>query len=101
MPSNLKDMRKLAINDEDDAIVGLDRWLEVVGRVLSCNGIPSLASKSEGGREGRGDVKRRPVPSSQGSLQLVEVLETAQFPRAIERFINQKAAVVGGPHVSG
>ena len=34
-------------------------------------------------------------------FNLVEVFETAQLPRAIERFINQKAAVVGGPHISG
>ena len=34
-------------------------------------------------------------------LNLVEVFETARLPRAIERFIDQKAAVVGGPHISG
>jgi hypothetical protein len=34
-------------------------------------------------------------------LNFVEVFETAKFPRAIRRFINQQAAVVSGPHVSG
>ena len=34
-------------------------------------------------------------------LNLVEVFETVKFPRAIGRFINQQAAVVSGPHVSG
>jgi len=34
-------------------------------------------------------------------LNLVEVFETVNFTRAIGRFINQQAAVVSGPHVSG
>jgi hypothetical protein len=34
-------------------------------------------------------------------LNLVEIFETVKFPRAIGRFINQQAAVVSGPHVSG
>ena len=34
-------------------------------------------------------------------FNLVEVLETARLPRAIERFIDEKTAVIGGPHISG
>jgi hypothetical protein len=34
-------------------------------------------------------------------LNVVEVFETVKFPRAIGRFINQQAAVVSGPRVSG
>ena len=32
-------------------------------------------------------------------FNLAELLENAQLPRAIERFINQKAAIVGGPYI--
>jgi hypothetical protein len=34
-------------------------------------------------------------------FNLVEVFEASELPRAIERFINQIAAVVRGPHLSG
>jgi hypothetical protein len=33
-------------------------------------------------------------PLRKEAFNLVEVLETAQLPRAMERFINQKAAIV-------
>ena len=32
-------------------------------------------------------------------FNLAELLENVQLPRAIERFINQKAAIVGGPYI--
>jgi hypothetical protein len=32
-------------------------------------------------------------------FNLVELLGNTQLPRAIERFINQKAAIIGGPYI--
>jgi hypothetical protein len=76
-----KEARKLALEDEDlKPLLGLDRRFEIVGRAFSSAGL---------------------FPLHKEVLNLVEVFETARLPRAIERFINQKAAVVGGPHISG
>jgi hypothetical protein len=74
--------------------VGLDRWLEVVGQRFTFQRHP-FARIEIGGKAGdAGDVKRQPVPSSQGSLQLGRGFGNGATPRAMERFINQKAAIV-------
>ena len=65
-----KNIRLLALDDEDlRPFVGLDRWLGIVGRALSSNGIPRRA-----GGETRG-MSKRPDCSlfTRKSLNLVEV----------------------------
>jgi hypothetical protein len=52
--------------------MGLDSWLGIAGRAFRCRTVPS-----------------------KGSLQLDRGLRNSETPRAIGRFINWKAAVVG------
>jgi tetratricopeptide (TPR) repeat protein len=75
-----KDVRGLALHDED----------------LKPCGIGSAVWNSRQGFSSSGLF-----PLHKEVLNLVEVFETAKVPRAIGRFINQQAAVVSGPHVSG
>ena len=40
-------------------------------------------------------------PLHKEGFNLADVFETARLPPGIERFIDEKAAVIGGPHISG
>ena len=77
--------------------MGLDCWLRVVFQQhpFACIKIGGCA----GDYAGRSSAGLFPLHKE--ILNLIKIFETVKFPRAIGRFINQQAAAVGAPHVSG